>query len=314
MTGICIAWLVLGAATTEPEATSVAVYLPSIFFAGAEEKAIFLSAVETAIGEKLGAPVMASFSADPQKLRTQPLWIVDAGLASLAEPLLVLQQAATTSGASRPVSLFSTSSGRNAFELLARGTIAIPDAGGVERAVLRYWLLLDEPGAEGIAKRVKTVRDARAALSAAAAGEIDGALVYQADYGRFDPRLADAEEISWLQELPLPVFGINRAVVGSAAAERMTDLLQSVRLPPVPGIIQSWTPTRGGNLALLARSLRQRASPVSRDLVLASLPAFGTFLGSELPPPPGPPPLPASIVMPGGRYPDLPDPARQTVP
>ena len=308
-------WVALAAPPATPEAgdkgatLTVATYIPSMFFAGSEGKAAFLSAVEKSLGSALNRTVTASFASDPSKMRADAVWIMDAAQAAAADNLIIVQQAHGKNGDSLPLSVYVSKKWNSAYSLLARGSVVIPEAGGKERDLLRYWLLLDEPGAADIVKRAKPVRDARAALTAAAAGDTDGALVFQAPYKSLEPRLGTLTELTWLREAPLPVLAVNRVATGAAEAERLAEALLKVELPPIAGLVEKWKAVgRGEPLRALAQTLKTRQSPVSRKLILAPVPPMPIFLGLLLPDPPEPTPLNPVLFMPPRRFSPLPDP------
>ena len=205
------------------------------------------------------------------------------------------------------MSLYVRRDWANAFTLLSTGRVLMAGGTDGERDALRYWLLLDEPGAAQIVKRVSGARDARAALTAVAAGEADGALVFSADYAAMDPKLGAMKELTFLRELPLPVLAINRAVVSAADAQRWGGPLGDVELPVVGAIIRRWDRSAGDKLQPLGLALRRRQSPVGRQLVLADLPPLKLDLASLIPEPPIVEPLLPYLVTPPPRLDPLPE-------
>jgi len=156
----------------------------------------------------------------------------------------------------------------------------------------------------------RVMRDARAALTSAAAGETDGAVVYQAPYATLEPRLATLSEVTWLREAPLPVMAVNQGALGATAAQALADRLESTSLPAIAGVVERWKVVNktATPLGPLAQTLRGRRSPVNRDLMLASIPIMTVLLGPLLPAPPEAMPLNPVLFMPPRRFDPLPDP------
>ena len=204
-------FLFLAAAPTPvsaEEPLTLGVYLPATYIGSSVEKATFLSGAENALSEALGTRVVASFS-DPTRMAKIPLWLTEAAEVAISKNAIPVLRAQRNGVTRVPVGLYARKVWKTGAELLTRGKVLMPGSKGQERQVLRYWLLLDEPGLAKVASRMKAVRDARGALAAAAAGEADGALAPKAKYGKLDPKLSALKEITWLRELPLPVLAIN---------------------------------------------------------------------------------------------------------
>jgi hypothetical protein len=300
--------IALAASPALAQGPSVGVYAPSLYFQDSTQKALFLSELEKGLTDALGEPVSASFANGPKNMGPMALWLVDAGEAMLKDGLHPVLRAQGASGKSAPVAVYARKSWKPPFELLAKGKIALPGGGGREADVLRYWLLLDEPRSKEIVERARTVRDARAALAAVAAGEADGAIAFKAPYGSFDPQLGALTEVTWLREMPLPVLAVNESAAGKKAADWKKKLARA-KLPTLAGMITAWSAVGSDeDLAHIERVLKRKESAVSRELVLAPLPPLQVDLFELIPPPPEPEPLNPIMVMPERRWPPLPDP------
>ncbi|OGQ90789.1 MAG: hypothetical protein A2289_02790 [Deltaproteobacteria bacterium RIFOXYA12_FULL_58_15] len=293
----------------DSESVSVGVFLPSIFFVGSAEKADFLSQLEANLSDSLGRRVIAAFNAKPSGMAKDPLWLVDGVEAANQENLSLVLRAYGKGQTEVPATLYARKDWANAFSLLTSGRVAIPAMAGKESDLLRYWLLLDEPKADQIARRVSIARDARSALTAVGAGELEGAVVLGADYKTLEPRLAALVKVVQLGELPLPVLAINKAVVDGPTAAEWSGRLAKAKLPLVRGVIDEWKLSRQDSVLMeLRQALRRREPMVSRSFVAAPLPPFQVFLDGMLPPPPEATPLNPTLVMPERRFNSLPDP------
>lgn len=294
------------------EPLKVAVYMPSVFFVGTSEKAAFLLSLEQKLQDALGQKVLASFKSEAKQLSNDPLWLVDAVLASLQDTSQVVRCAQRDGSAFLPVSVYARRAWPNGFALLSNGKVAVTALSGKEKDLLRYWLLLNEPSSDVIAKSSRGLRDVRAVLTSVAAGEMDGAVALKADYKKLEPRLAELSELTTLRSVPLPVLALNTKKIPAGKLSKWKKILSRANLPKVEGIIADWKVCDEQHLLKdLGTTLKQRTSPVSRNWVLAKLPPLKIDLSALLPEPPSASPLNPILVMPERRFDDLPDPPKE---
>lgn len=291
------------------EPLKIGVYMPWVFFVDTEQQATTLSNIEKALSETLGRPVVGSFTS-ASNLSDFDFLLIDAVVAASRDHLRIVSHGRLRGRSDAPVAIFARRGGTPIDRLLRSKKLALPGPGGsTDAALVRYWLLLDEPNAGTIASRLAASRDARSAMTSAAHDVVDLTFALRSDAAAHDPNLTSLKELTWLRYLPLPVLAINLKKVKASEVDSFAAKLARTKLPHIPATVDSWAAGAPESFSSLRSTLRHATSPISRAPALAPLAPLHLDLTAQLPAAPPPPQLDMRDYVPAPTFPnDLPDP------